>query len=128
MHQAHKPSILTSWGLHGRWLADQLGRLKHPEGQPVACLYGVYRAMQEAERKEDEEDFSVPMGAVDQGPVVTFNLLRPDGSFVGFRWPLQQLPSLEAFWLALVCVAVSEGDERSQENVSRPCWGSAQSD
>ena len=25
------------------------------------------------------------LGAVGQGPVVTFNLLRPDGSYVGYR-------------------------------------------
>ena len=68
-----------------RWLADQLGKLKHSKEQPAACLYGAYQALQEAQRSEDEEDFSVPMGAVAQGPVVTFNLLRPDGSFVGFR-------------------------------------------
>ena len=74
--------------MRNRWLADQLGRLRHPKGQPVACLYGAYQARQEAQHQEDEEDFTVPMGAADQGPVVTFNLLRPDGSFVGFRYAL----------------------------------------
>ena len=74
------------WLWLGRWLAQQMGDLKYPGGQPVARLYGAHAGLLLSEAELTEEEASaVPLGAVDQGPVVTFNLLRSDGSYVGYR-------------------------------------------
>ena len=40
-------------------------------------------------------------GVTDQGPVVTFNMLRPDGQFVGYRWARQHAL---LFYLRQICV------------------------
>lgn len=87
-------------------LACQLSSLRHSNGAPVCVLYSAHaeakqhappEAQQEPEvqqQQQHEEQHSrqlqgsgaAPAGVVGQGPVVAFNLLRPDGSFVGYRW------------------------------------------
>jgi len=48
---------------------QQLAQWHHSNGQPLAILYHEGRQFDYVET---------------QGPIVNFNLLRPDGSFVGF--------------------------------------------
>lgn len=91
-------------------LAGQLSSLRHRNGAPVCMLYGAHASMrshppprapppqqqqQEATRRQPEQQQQQSgceqggrealAGVVGQGPVVAFNLLRPDGSFVGYR-------------------------------------------
>lgn len=68
---------------------QQLISLRHFNGQPVAHVYGHTCQKREAERAGSGD--SGAAGAVGsplewgQGAVVAFNLLRADGSWVGFR-------------------------------------------
>ena len=61
-----------------RWLAEQLASLQHANKQPVARIYGAHRL------QGTQAVHAASAGAVAQGPTVTFNLLRADGSFVGY--------------------------------------------
>ena len=73
-----------------RWLAGKLAAMRHPgTRQPVCMLYGAHACMpvssSSSSRSEPGQPLACFPGAVGQGPVVAFNLLRPDGSFVGYR-------------------------------------------
>lgn len=68
-HAQHKHSCCF------RWFAEQLVALRHADGAPLCVLYGAHHLQPGAQAP----------GAVGQGPVVTFNLLRHDGSFFGYR-------------------------------------------
>ncbi len=58
-----------------RWFAQRLVALRHADGAPLCVLYGAHHLQPGAQAP----------GAVGQGPVVTFNMLRHDGSFFGYR-------------------------------------------
>lgn len=61
--------------------------MRHSNGQPVCVLYGAHPPHPESEQTQPHVGGgmqSLP-GAAGQGPVIAFNLLRPDGSFVGYR-------------------------------------------
>lgn len=83
-------------------LARQLSALRHSNGARVCVLYGAHaeaerqlppKAQQEPEPCQQQQGghgqasrAAAPApGVVGQGPVVAFNLQRPDGSFVGYR-------------------------------------------
>ena len=59
-------------------MASQLQRLTHDNGCPVCTLYGQHGALHDGVTL-------MPPGSVGQGPVATFNILRADGSYVGYR-------------------------------------------
>ena len=52
--------------------------MRHANGTPFCLVYGAHSL------SSDQPSPGSP-GAVGQGPVVTFNLLRLDGSYVGYR-------------------------------------------
>ena len=67
-----------------RKLALELQAMQHANGRPLCVLYsGLGLSFPLSYRKDNAPAQS---GVVGQGPVVTFNLLRPDGSFVGYRY------------------------------------------
>jgi molybdenum cofactor sulfurtransferase len=82
-------------------LAGRLSALRHAGGQAACILYGAH-VLAEESAEEDGPPWSSG-GALEpggrlwrrsisgQGPVVAFSLLRPDGTFVGYRraWQLQ---------------------------------------
>lgn len=96
-------------GGHRSYLARELSMLRHHNGAPVAVLYGAHsvcgstgaesqqqqqqRGGQRQQQPSPQSNSSaarlcwknVARGAAGQGPVVAFNLLRADGSFVGYR-------------------------------------------
>ena len=72
-----------------RWFAERLVALRHADGAPLCVLYGAHHLQPRAQAP----------GAVGQGPVVTFNLLRHDGSFFGYR-------SAAVLCCAVLCCAV----------------------
>ena len=90
--------------MHGRYLAEALHNLRHENSSPVCKLYGAQdkKAMQSSAEigqrqegrpmdagKQQESRLCLP-GAVGQGPVVAFNLLRSCGAYVGYRWAAVQ--------------------------------------
>ena len=68
-----------------RHLAEALQGMRHDNGRPLCVLYGAHKDVQ-AEAAVNGAQWSGTDGAVSQGPIVTFNLLRADGSFVGHRY------------------------------------------
>jgi molybdenum cofactor sulfurtransferase len=58
-------AVAAHTGALARWLAAALGGLRHANGAPVCRIHGRHGGPKEL-----------------QGPMVTFNVLRPDGSFV----------------------------------------------
>ncbi|KAL3091766.1 hypothetical protein niasHT_024348 [Heterodera trifolii] len=58
---------------------DALSQMKHPNGAPIAIVYGEGWT----EHKKINSSNNCARKFV-QGPIVNFNLLRDDGSFVGF--------------------------------------------
>ena len=115
---AHASAVASS-------LAAQLAALRHWNGTPVCTLYGAHAAQlaqlqgqvkqqqhpqqqhpqqqhpqqqqQQQQQQQPPRPPPLPPGVAGQGPVVTFNLLRADGSFVGYRcgggWSAQ-LPAM----------------------------------
>ncbi|DBA69485.1 TPA: hypothetical protein ACH3X2_001170 [Trebouxia sp. C0005] len=75
-----------------RWFAQRLAALRHADGAPLCVLYGAYHLQSGAQAP----------GAVGQGPVVTFNLLRHDGSFFGCR-EVEKLAGLHGILLRTGC-------------------------
>ncbi len=61
-----------------RWFATRLVALQHTTGKPLCVVCGAHHLLARASANAP--------GAVGQGPVVTFNLLRPDDSFFGYRF------------------------------------------
>ena len=59
-----------------RRAAAAIARLRHPNGRPVAVVFGCWG---------DDDGSDGGGGIADrQGPVVTFNVLRPNGTLVGY--------------------------------------------
>ncbi|KXZ48630.1 hypothetical protein GPECTOR_26g533 [Gonium pectorale] len=75
------PAVRRHAAALARWLAGRLAALRHANGAPVAVLYGRWC------RTAARPGTSCGGGgaaAGDHGPTVAFNLLRPDGSWVGY--------------------------------------------
>ena len=72
-----------------RYLAQALVSLRHTNGTAVCELYGAHAAAIDSRGpgagKQQGKGVCLP-GALGQGPVVAFNLLRSCGSYVGYRW------------------------------------------
>jgi len=73
------------WALT-QWAYEQLMHLKHRNGQPVVRVYG----------KHGQGDSSV------QGGVISFNVLRPDGRYVGYH-QVQKLAAKNRFHVRSGC-------------------------
>uniref|UniRef100_A0A914H0P7 MOSC domain-containing protein n=1 Tax=Globodera rostochiensis TaxID=31243 RepID=A0A914H0P7_GLORO len=58
---------------------DALSQMKHPNGAPIAIIYGKGWT----EHQKIKNSYKCEKKIV-QGPIVNFNLLREDGTFVGF--------------------------------------------
>jgi molybdenum cofactor sulfurtransferase len=78
-----------------------LSALSHGNGAPVARVYGNWSRLK---RVSDETDTGEQWkeSARIQGPIVTFSLLKPDGSFVG-HYVVDQLASLNGIMLRSGC-------------------------
>ena len=89
---------VKSWRWPCRWLAEKLAGMRHPGGSRAVCvLYGAHACIAGAAPKQapETENGGAPKqappalqcfpGAVGQGPVVAFNVLRADGAYVGYR-------------------------------------------
>ena len=74
---------LTLAPLYCRTLAGQLTDLRHFNGSPVCQLYGGHGGS--AHHAAGQPGLAVLPGTVGQGPTIALNLLRSDGSFVGYR-------------------------------------------
>ncbi len=61
--------------------------MRHSSGQPVCMLYGAHAASSSAVPSAAKVSCGARCleGAVGQGPVIAFNVFRPDGTFVGYR-------------------------------------------
>ncbi len=70
------PAVARHAGCLALYLARGLAGLRHGNDRPVAELYGGWGR----EGREERGRSSVQAC----GPTVTFNLLRPDGSHVGY--------------------------------------------
>ncbi|GIL77285.1 hypothetical protein Vretifemale_6749, partial [Volvox reticuliferus] len=71
-----------------RWLVARLAAMRHANGAPVAVIYGRWCAAAAAAAAAAATAGTSAVGAAvaslpDHGPTVSFNLLRPDGSWVG---------------------------------------------
>ena len=66
-----------------RRLAEQMASLRHSSGAPAFVLYSSWTQNSNNVRGQYRQD-SLP-GVVGWGPTVTFNVLRADGNYVGFR-------------------------------------------
>ncbi|KAL0025505.1 hypothetical protein WJX77_007273 [Trebouxia sp. C0004] len=75
-----------------RWFAERLVALRHADGASLCVLYGAHHLQPGAQAP----------GVVGQGPVVTFNLLRHDGSFFGYR-EVEKLACLHGIFLRTGC-------------------------
>ena len=64
-----------------RFAAAQLVRLQHSNGAPVCRLYGAHAGSANG----GETAAAAAAGAVGQGAVLAFSVLRAGGSFVGYR-------------------------------------------
>lgn len=73
------------WALT-QWCYEHLRLLTHSNGQPVVRVYG----------KHDQDDSRV------QGGVISFNLLRPDGTYVGYH-QVQKLAAKHHFHIRSGC-------------------------
>lgn len=71
-------------GATRRYTVEQLQALRHFNGQVVSVVYGAHDSPGVTGDTATDAQQQVP-GALGQGPVIAFNLLRPDGSFVGYR-------------------------------------------
>jgi len=89
-HAQHKHSCCF------RWFAQRLVALRHADDAPLCVLYGAHQLQPGAQAP----------GAVGQGPVVTFNLLRHDGSFFGYRSAAFELLCCAVLCCAVLCCAV----------------------
>ena len=74
----------------------RLQTLSHSNGAPVVHLYGAHAAA-----KHPSPALGL-QAAVGQGPVIAFNLLRPDGSWVGYR-EVERLAALRGITLRTGC-------------------------
>ncbi|KAK9867044.1 hypothetical protein WJX84_002335 [Apatococcus fuscideae] len=82
-----------------RWLAHEMAGLQHGNNSPVCCLYGLHEASQLPPGTAPQPPQS---GANSQGPIVTFNVLHSDGSFVGHR-EVEKLATLSGILLRTGC-------------------------
>ena len=64
-----------------RLFVTHLAGARHANGSLFSLIYGAHSP------GSGQPSPGSP-GAIGQGPVVTFNLLRPDGSYVGYRYAL----------------------------------------
>lgn len=74
-----------------RFLVQKMHSLKHGNGRPLVVVYGAHQV----HMADLSEEFSAATlkhfgsveasGAIGQGPVIAFNILRADGSFVGYK-------------------------------------------
>ncbi|KAK9787728.1 hypothetical protein WJX73_008150 [Symbiochloris irregularis] len=62
-----------------RHMAESLQEMHHGNGRPVCALYGAHAGTVLPDARY------MPPGIIGQGPIVTFNIMRPDGTFVGYR-------------------------------------------
>lgn len=68
-----------------RWLAARLAALRHSNGAPVVRLYGDWcTELAAAVAAGRAPAAAAAAGHADHGPTVAFNLLRADGSWVGY--------------------------------------------
>ncbi|KAI3430783.1 hypothetical protein D9Q98_009195 [Chlorella vulgaris] len=91
------PAVAAHAGAVAASLAQQLTSLRHWNGAPVCMLYGSYEALLQPQSAARQQP-----GVVGQGPVVAFNLLRADGSCVGYR-EVEKLASLSGILLRTGC-------------------------
>lgn len=75
-----------------RWFVPRLSNLTHANSAPLCVLYsGHPDAISAPEHNNEQHSHQQHSQQHSQGPVVTFNVLRPDGSFFGYRWALHTL-------------------------------------
>ena len=86
------PAVAAHAGAVAASLARQLCAMRHGStGAPVCILYGAHHlwGVRQQQQKQESEvakaDEVAPAGVVGQGPVVAFNVLRADGTYVGYR-------------------------------------------
>lgn len=89
------PAIACHTQVVTRLFVTGLSELRHANGTPLCVLYGAHHPTL------DQPSLGSP-GAAGQGPVVTFNLLRPDRSFVGYR-EVEKLAGLHSIFLRTGC-------------------------
>ncbi len=77
--------------------AEQLVEMKHSNGSNVATVYGQWNCC--FTENNDNENNKIKINLISgQGPTVTFNLLDPQGQWVGHR-QVQRIASLEGIYL-----------------------------
>ncbi|KAL0050843.1 hypothetical protein WJX82_008290 [Trebouxia sp. C0006] len=104
-----------------RWFAQRLVALRHADGAPLCVLYGAHHLQPGAQAP----------GAVGQGPVVTFNMLRHDGSFFGYR-EVEKLAGLHGIFLRTGCfcnpgacarhLGISASQSKRNFEAGHVCW------
>ncbi|KAL3136431.1 hypothetical protein ABBQ38_005687 [Trebouxia sp. C0009 RCD-2024] len=88
------PAIARHTQIVTRLFVTCLPELRHANGTPLTLLYGAHNCL--------AQPSSGSPGAAGQGPVVTFNLLQPDGSYVGYR-EVEKLAGLHSIFLRTGC-------------------------
>ncbi|CAK9203239.1 unnamed protein product [Sphagnum troendelagicum] len=104
------------------YMATKLTGLKHGNGTPVCILYGNHH-----HNNDDDHHHQ----ACNQGPIVTFNLKRADGSWVGYR-EVEKLAALSNIQLRTGCfcnpgacakyLQLSQLDLRTNYEAGHVCW------
>lgn len=89
-----------------RWLADQLSGLRHSTSGPVCILYGAHDSSGSHPQQESKFGISCLPGAVGQGSVVAFNVLRPNGSYVGYRYAIRSLENVVTLLHHMPCLTL----------------------
>eukprot|EP00884_Botryococcus_braunii_P022713 jgi/Botrbrau1/9125/Bobra.160_3s0002.1 len=113
-----------------RYTLTQLQALRHYNGQAVCVVYGAHEGTGNTGNTQKGSQPAVA-GAVGQGPVIAFNLLRPDGSFVGYR-EVEKLAGLWNIRLRTGCfcnpgacawhMGLTSGQMRSNFEAGHVCW------
>ena len=83
------------------YAANRMIAMQHFNGQKVCELYGNHRGCTAPQREsESQGDVSFEVG---QGPVIAFNLLRSDASYVGYR-EFETLSEVHQFVIRTGCL------------------------
>lgn len=83
-----------------RRCVEQLLALRHFNGAPVVCVYGAHSQVHHTTAAN-----AIALGlqvADGQGPVIAFNLYRPDGTWVGYK-EVERLAALRGILLRTGC-------------------------
>ncbi|BDA46796.1 probable molybdenum cofactor sulfurase [Coccomyxa sp. Obi] len=127
------PAIERHTATLTRWLAERLASMRHSNGQPVCVLYGAHAASSSAVPSAAKICCGTRCleGAVGQGPVIAFNVLRADGTFVGYR-EVEKLAGLSSILLRTGCfcnpgacqahLGLSHEDVISNYEAGHVCW------